>query len=190
MKVRHFFLLNVIVSAILALSVSSLAQRRFAGPPETGLHFRFVGPTVGNRVASFAGVPGDPNTYYAGAASGGVWKSSDGGGRWEPVFDKQDVAAIGALAVAPSDPNTIYAGTGEAWAIRDTDVAGDGMYKSVDAGKTWTHIGLEATGRIGQIVIDPKDPDVAFACALGRMTGPQQERGVFRTKDGGKTWDR
>ncbi|HEU5402479.1 MAG TPA: glycoside hydrolase, partial [Terriglobales bacterium] len=190
MKVRHFFWFSAVVSAILLMSIPSFAQRRFAGPPETTMHFRFIGPVVGNRVASFAGVPGDPNIYYAGAASGGVWKSVDGGMRWEPVFDKQDVAAIGALAVAPSDPNTIYAGTGEAWAIRDTDVAGDGVYKSVDAGKTWTHVGLDATGRIGHILVNPTNPDEVFVCALGRLTGPQQERGVYRTKDGGKTWER
>ena len=190
MKLRHFLGWTTLLPVVLLLSIASSAQRRRPEASDSGMHFRFVGPAVGNRVASFAGVPGNPNVYYAGAASGGVWKSDDGGIRWEPIFDKQDVAAIGALAVAPSDPNVVYAGTGEAWAIRDTDVAGDGMYKSTDAGKTWAHIGLEATGRIGQILVDPKDPDIAFACALGRMTGPQQERGVFRTKDGGKTWDR
>lgn len=190
MKLRHFFSWAIVISAILPISITSAAQRQDDEKPETGLHFRFVGPVVGNRVASFAGVPADPNTYYAGAASGGVWKSMDGGYRWKPVFDNQDASAIGALAVAPSDPNTIFAGTGEAWAIRDTDVAGDGVYKSADAGKTWTHVGLDATGRIGQILINPTNPDEVFVCALGRMTGPQQERGVFRTEDGGKTWER
>jgi photosystem II stability/assembly factor-like uncharacterized protein len=157
---------------------------------EEEFQFRFVGPKVGNRVAAIAGVPGDASTYYAGAASGGIWKSTDGGNRWEPIFDKEPVAAIGALAVAASDPNIVFAGTGEAWAIRESDVAGNGVYKSTDAGKTWTHLGLDETGRIGRIVIHPKNPDIVFVCALGRLTAPQKERGVFRTTDGGQHWDR
>jgi photosystem II stability/assembly factor-like uncharacterized protein len=157
---------------------------------EETFRFRFVGPRVGNRIAAASGVPSDPNTYYAGAASGGVWKSTDGGNRWEPIFDKQPVAAIGAIAVAPSDPNVVWVGTGEAWAIRDSDVTGNGIYLSTDAGKTWTHVGLDETGRIGRIVVDPKNPDIAFACALGRATGPQPERGVYRTLDRGQHWDR
>jgi photosystem II stability/assembly factor-like uncharacterized protein len=159
-------------------------------PDPATLSARFLGPDSGNRVAAIAGVAGDPLTYYAGASSGGVWKSTDGGFKWDPVFDDQPVAAIGALAVAPSDPKTVWAGTGEAWAIRDIDVGGDGVYRSDDAGKTWTHMGLEETGRIGRIVIDPKDPKIVYVCALGRMTAPQQERGVFKTVDGGKTWTR
>ena len=165
-------------------SSRSSAQRRGATPPE-GLAFRFLGPIVGNRVASIAGIPGDPTTYYAGAASGGVWKTTDGGIRWVPVSDAMPVTAIGALAVAPSDPTVVWAGTGEAWAIRDSDVIGDGIYKSTDAGKTWTHMGLDETGRIGRILVHPTNPDIVFACAIGRITAPQQERGVFRTTDGG-----
>jgi photosystem II stability/assembly factor-like uncharacterized protein len=168
-----------------------LAQAQQSDPSEEGqLRFRFVGPKVGNRIAAVAGVPGDPSTYYAGAASGGVWKSTDGGNRWTPVFDKQPVAAIGALAVAPSDPSMVWAGTGEAWTIRDADVMGNGIYKSTDAGKTWTNMGLEETGRIGRIVVHPSNPDIVFVCGLGRTTGPQQERGVFRTVDGGQHWER
>src|SRR5436190_12794854 len=113
------------------------------------LRFRFVGPAVGNRVSAIAGVPGDPTTYYAGAASGGVWKSIDGGENWTPIFDGQPVAAIGALAVSSSSHNVVWAGTGEAWAIRDSDLTGNGVYKSTDAGRTWTHAGLDDTGRIG-----------------------------------------
>jgi photosystem II stability/assembly factor-like uncharacterized protein len=157
---------------------------------ESDFKFRFVGPRVGNRIASVAGIAGDPSTYYAGAASGGVFKSVDGGNRWEPVFDKQSAAAIGSLAVAPSEPNTVWAGTGEAWAIRDIDVMGNGIYKSLDAGKNWTNMGLPKSGRIGRIIVHPTNPNVVFACVLGRMTGPQQERGVFRTIDGGQNWER
>src|SRR6185295_5072481 len=107
-----------------------------------------------------------------------------------PISDSLPVQAIGALAVARSNPQTIWIGTGEAWAIRDADVIGDGVYKSTDAGKTWTHVGLESTGRIGEIVVHPTNPDVVWVCALGRATGPQQERGVYRTTDGGRSWQR
>ena len=157
---------------------------------ENAFKFRFVGPRVGNRIAAVAGIAGDPSTYYAGAASGGVFKSVDGGNRWEPVFDKQSAAAIGSLAVAPSEPNTVWAGTGEAWAIRDNDVMGNGIYKSLNAGKNWTNMGLPRSGRIGRIIVHPSNPNVVFACVLGRMTGPQQERGVYRTMDGGQSWER
>ena len=157
---------------------------------EGDFKFRFAGPRVGNRIASVAGIPGDPSVYYAGAASGGVWKSSDGGNRWEPVFDKQTAAAIGALAVAPSEPSTVWAGTGEAWVIRDSDMMGNGIYKSTDAGHTWTNMGLPQAGRIGRIIVDPANADIVFACVLGRVTGPQQERGVYRTTDGGLHWTR
>jgi photosystem II stability/assembly factor-like uncharacterized protein len=178
---------------MLALSWASLAhaqQPDSDADEDSQFRFRFVGPRVGNRIASVAGVPGDPSTYYAGAASGGVWKSTDGGNRWSPIFDKQPAAAIGALAVAPTDPSVVWAGTGEAWVIRDSDVIGNGIYKSTDAGKTWTNMGLQETGRIGRIVVHPSNPEVVFACALGRATGPQQERGVYRTVDGGTHWER
>ncbi len=177
---------------VLLFTVSfAFAQRRGAqADAGDAFRFRFVGPLAGNRVASVAGVPGDLNTYYAGAASGGVFKSVDGGHAWTPVFDSQPVAAIGALAVAPSNPSIVWAGTGEAWAIRDVDVMGNGIYKSIDAGRTWQHMGLDETGRIGRIVVHPSNPDIVYACALGRMTGPQQERGVYRTRDGGAHWDR
>jgi photosystem II stability/assembly factor-like uncharacterized protein len=186
MESRRLFL-GLLFTCLVAVSTN--AQRRGPAQPD-GLAFRFLGPVVGNRVASIAGVPGDPSIYYAGAASGGVWKTTDGGLRWLPVSDSLGVTAIGALAVAPSDPNVVWAGTGEAWAIRDSDVIGDGIYKSMDAGKTWTHMGLDETGRIGRIVVHPTNPDIAFACAIGRITAPQQERGVFRTTDGGQHWER
>ncbi|HKT69820.1 MAG TPA: hypothetical protein VJP83_10300, partial [Terriglobales bacterium] len=124
------FRLLLIVPLVLCLAFAAFAQDEGHEKKEEGFRFRFVGPAIGNRVASIAGVPGDPSTYYAGAASGGVWKSSDGGNRWDPMFDKEPVAAIGALAVAASDHSIVWAGTGEAWAIRDTDVTGNGVYKS------------------------------------------------------------
>jgi photosystem II stability/assembly factor-like uncharacterized protein len=173
-----------------AVSVALFAQSQEPAAKPAGLQFRFLGPAVGNRAAAIAGVPGDPSVYYVGAASGGVWKTTDGGVNWTPIFDGQPVAAIGALAVAPSDPLTVWAGTGEAWAIRDVDVMGDGVYKSTDAGKSWTHMGLDETGRIARMIVHPRDPNIVFVCAVGRTTGPQQERGVFRTTDGGRHWER
>lgn len=152
--------------------------------------FQYVGPAPAGRIASVAGIPGDTNTYYMGAASGGIWKTIDGARTFTPIFDDQSVQAIGALAVAPSNSRIVWAGTGEAWAIRDADVMGDGVYKSTDAGATWQNVGLKETGRIGRIIIHPKNPDIVFVCALGRATGPQEERGVFRTTDGGVTWQR
>jgi photosystem II stability/assembly factor-like uncharacterized protein len=156
--------------------------------PYAALKYRFIGPP-GNRVSAVAGVPGDLNTCYVGAASGGVWKSSDGGINWTPVFDEQTAQSIGSIAVAPSDPNVVWVGTGEPF-IRSNVSLGDGIYKSTDAGKTWKRMGLEKSGRIGRIAIDPGNPDRVFAAALGTCYGPQPERGVFRTQDGGKTWER
>ncbi|MDX6574375.1 MAG: hypothetical protein QOE96_328 [Blastocatellia bacterium] len=167
-------------------SVFALAQAQ--QPNIDALRYRYIGP-VGNRVTSVAGVPGQPYVYYAGAASGGIFKTIDGGIHWEAIFDGQPVASIGSLAVSLSDPNIVWAGTGEAW-IRSHISVGQGIYKSTDAGKTWKLMGLEKTGRIGHLAIDPKNPDVVLACALGHAYGPQQDRGVFRTTDGGKTWNR
>src|SRR3984893_3200507 len=150
------------------------------------LRYRYIGP-VGNRVISAASVPGDSNIYYAGAASGGIFKSTDAGIHWEPIFDGQPVSSIGSLGIAASDPNLIWAGTGETF-IRSHISVGAGIYKSGDAGKTWSLMGLEKTGRIGRVLIDPRNPDIVLACALGHAYGPQPERGVFRTADGGKTW--
>ncbi len=184
--------LPVLVAALVfPLAASAQPQR----PPEADApveppRFRYMGPPSAGRIAAVAGIPNDPNTYYAGAASGGVWKTVDGGKTFEPIFDAQNVQAIGALAVAPSDPNTIWAGTGEAWVIRPSDVMGDGIYKSTDAGKTWNNVGLTETGRIGRVIVHPTDPNVVYACALGRATGPQEERGVYKTTDGGATWRR
>jgi photosystem II stability/assembly factor-like uncharacterized protein len=152
------------------------------------LQFRYIGP-VGNRISAVAGVPGDPWVYYAGSASGGVFKTTDGGTTWAPIFDDQPVSSIGSLAVAPSDPKIVWAGTGEPW-IRSHISLGMGIYKSIDAGKTWKQMGLERTGRIARIEIDPHDPNIVFAAAMGTNYGPQAERGVFRTTDGGKTWER
>ncbi len=150
------------------------------------LKYRHIGP-MGNRVTAVAGVAGDANVYYAGAASGGIFKTVDGGAHWQPIFDDQPAASIGALAVAPSDPQVIWAGTGETF-LRANVSIGNGIYKSTDGGKTWRHMGLTATGRIARVVVHPEDPDIVYAAALGHCYGPQPERGVYRTRDGGETW--
>ncbi len=152
------------------------------------LEYRHVGP-VGNRVSAVVGVPGDPLTYLVGTASGGVWRTLDGGLLWEPVFDDQPVQSIGAIAIAPSDPNVVWVGTGEAH-IRSNVSRGNGVYRSTDGGDSWTHTGLEATGRIGRIRVHPNDPNTAYVTALGHLYGPQQERGVYRTQNGGESWER
>jgi photosystem II stability/assembly factor-like uncharacterized protein len=157
------------------------------GPAELkGLKYRLVGPAVGGRVARVAGVPGNPLVYYAATASGGVWKSEDGGLDWKPIFDDQPISSIGSIAVAPSDPNTIYVGSGEA-NIRGNVADGNGIYKSTDAGKTWTHV-WKQVGQIGTMAVHPRNADIAFAAVLGHAFGPNPERGVYRTKDGGRTW--
>ena len=154
----------------------------------TTLRFRYIGP-VGNRTSAIAGVVGDPNVYYAGAASGGIWKTTDGGVHWQPIFDDHQVSSVGALAVARSDPDIVWAGTGEPF-IRSHISRGNGVYKSTDAGRTWRRMGLEESGRIGRIVIHPSDPNTVFIAAQGHSYGPQEERGIYRTRDGGQTWQR
>ena len=150
------------------------------------MEFRHVGP-IGNRVTTVAGIPNDPMTYYVGAASGGVWKTIDGGLNWSPIFDNQEVHSIGAISVAPSDPMTIYVGTGES-SIRSNVSIGNGVYKSEDGGETWKHLGLENTGRISRIIIHPKNRDLIYVGSLGHAYSPQKERGVFMSENGGETW--
>ena len=189
--IRSFFITVVVMLVFVAayLKPSSAQQAPRVSPDlYSQLRWRFIGPE-GNRISAVVGVPGDPLVYYAGSASGGIAKTVDGGVHWQQIFDDQPVQSIGALAVAASDPNIVWAGTGEAW-IRSHISIGEGIYKSTDAGKTWTRMGLEKTGRIGRVIVDPANPQIVFACALGTAYGPQPERGVFRTADGGATWQR
>src|SRR2546427_141499 len=155
----------------------------------TRLHYRFVGPEA-NRGIAVVGEPGTPLVAYVGAASGGIWKTEDGGVHWRAVFDSEPAQAIGALAIAPSAHNVLWAGTGETFFIRSTTALGNGVYRSTDGGRSWLHMGLDSTGRIARIVIHPANPDIVLVCALGRAYGPAQQRGVYRTADGGKTWTR
>ncbi len=155
----------------------------------TALHWRLIGPFRGGRALAVTGVPGEPNHFYFGGVDGGVWESPDAGRTWNPIFDDQDIGSIGSIAVAPSAPRTIYVGTGEA-DMRSDIAYGDGMYKSTDGGKTWTHLGLADTKQIGAIVVDPRNADIVYVAALGHPYGPNVERGVFKTTDGGKTWSK
>ncbi len=164
-----------------------LAQQRYDLNTYAGLRWRMLGPFRGGRVNAVTGVPGQPNTFYFGAVGGGVWKSNNSGRTWTPVFDAQPIASIGAISVAPSSPNIIYVGTGEA-DMRSQISYGNGVYKSTDAGQTWTHVGLDNTRQIGRIIVEPKNPNVAFVAALGHAYGANPERGVYRTRDGGATW--
>src|ERR1051325_3287852 len=152
----------------------------------SAMQWRCIGPHRGGRVLAVSGVRGEPNTFYFGAVAGGVWKTTDAGNTWTPIFDRQPVASIGALAASPSVPNVIYVGTGEA-DMRSDISYGAGVYKSTDAGKSWTYLGLGDTRQIGRVLIDPKDPDVVLVAALGHGFGPNVERGVYRTNAGGQT---
>ena len=162
------------------------AEPAAESPALKNLKYRNIGPAAGGRATRVAGVAGDPTTYYTATASGGVWKSRDGGGTWKPIFDEQPISSIGSIAVAASDPNVLYVGSGEA-NIRGNVAAGNGIYKSVDAGKTWTHV-WKQEGQIGTMVVHPRNENAAFAAVLGHAFGPNPERGIYRTRDGGKTW--
>jgi len=153
------------------------------------LHWRMVGPFRAGRVNAVAGVPGQPNTFYFGSVGGGVWKTENAGRTWKPIFDSTGTGSIGAIGIAPSNPSVVYVGTGEA-DMRDSIAFGDGMYKSTDAGQTWTHIGLETTRQIGRVAVNPRDPNIVFVAALGHVYGANPDRGVYRSRDGGATWQK
>ena len=159
----------------------------WAGAMTGGLQWRHLGPFRGGRVAAATGVPGKPNEFYYGAVNGGVWKTVDAGRVWFPVFDSQPIASIGAIAVAPSKPSVVYVGSGES-SLRDSNGYGNGMYKSVDAGKTWTHIGLADSQHIGKIAVDPRNPDNVFVAVIGHLYAANAERGMYHSRDGGVTW--
>lgn len=171
----------------MALCFAFAAAAQLSPDLFSGLQWRNVGPYHGGRIASVTGAIGEPGTFYVGLPQGGIWKTTSGGMTWYPIFDQvTEVDSIGAIQVAPSDPNIIYAGSGDAVSSAATGTNGNGMYKSTDAGKTWTHIGLEGTTKIPKIIVDPKDPNIVIVVAMGGATGTQ--RGIFRTDDGGRTW--
>ncbi len=174
--------------SFLLLTVAAVSQ---SVPPElvNGLKWRLIGPFRGGRAEAAAGVPGDSTTFYFGSVNGGIWKTTDAGAVWTPIFDGQPVASIGALAIAASDPKIIYAGTGET-DIREDLSTGNGVYKSTDGGATWNHLGLEDTRQVSRILIDPHDANVVYVGALGHAYGPNEQRGVYKSLDGGAHWER
>jgi len=186
---------SLLLIALLAPLVSAPLSRLLAQQPRIdptlygGLRWRNIGPFRGGRVNGVTGVPGQPSTFYFGSVGGGVWKTTNAGRTWLPIFDSQPVASIGAVAVALSNPNIVYVGTGEA-DMRSQISYGNGMYKSTDAGKTWMHLGLDDTRQIGKVAVDPRNPDIVFVAALGHVYGANPDRGVYRSRDGGATWQK
>ncbi|PYR55609.1 MAG: hypothetical protein DMF85_19130, partial [Acidobacteria bacterium] len=181
-----------------ALGLLALAFAAFRGPASaqqqtvdpalySGLRWRTLGPFRSGRVDAVSGVPGRPHEFYFGAVNGGVWKTINAGRTWTPVFDSQPVASIGAIAVAPSNADLVYAGTGES-TLRDSMGYGNGVYKSTNAGNTWTHVGLADSHHVGRIAVDPRNPNVVFVAAIGHLYAANAERGLFRSRDGGATW--
>ena len=192
---RRLLALRMILAAVLiCVGLVMLAPVETAGQANPtdklkNLEFREIGPAVmGGRIDDFGVVESNPNIVYVGTAAGGVWKTTNNGTTWEPVFDKEGVSTIGDIAIAPSDPAVVWVGTGEP-NNRQSSSWGNGIYKSLDAGKSWQNMGLKGTLHIGRIVIHPKNPEVVYAAALGHLWGPNSERGVYKTTDGGKTWN-
>ena len=182
---------TISVAALFVLAAASAGP--FIAQPYEGASFgdmrwRAIGPFRGGRTKAITGVPGEPNVFYMAAVNGGVWKTTDFGRTWTPIFDDQPTGSIGAIAVAPSDPNIVYVGSGEGLARPDLSV-GDGIYKSIDAGKTWTHLGLRDGQQIPMIIVDPRDANRLFVAVLGHPYGPNAERGIFRSTDGGRTFE-
>ncbi|HEV7514870.1 MAG TPA: hypothetical protein VGR07_01090, partial [Thermoanaerobaculia bacterium] len=178
----------VTVSALAGASAVLAADTGGGGPASfPDLRWRLLGPFRGGRVLAVTGMPGEPEHFYFGSVNGGVWETVDAGRTWRPIFDGQPIGSLGALAVAPSNPRILYAGTGEA-DMRSDIAQGDGMYRSADGGRTWTHVGLADSQQIGRVLVDPRNPDRVYVAALGHPYGPNPERGVFRSLDGGRSW--
>jgi Sortilin, neurotensin receptor 3, len=183
--------LSLLTSFLLLAPAAPADEVKIDSDTLGGLEVRQIGPAVmSGRIAAIDAVAGDRLTVWVGAASGGVWKSVDGGLEFKPVFDKDGKSqSIGAIRIDPKDPKTVWVGTGETW-TRNSVSVGDGVYKTTDNGETWSRLGLEQTERIARIVLDPKDSNVAFVCATGHLFDDHPDRGVYRTKDGGKTWEK
>src|SRR3954463_2527088 len=186
---KHSRVVSVLLLLCAVATLRGQPSARVDPSVYAGLRWRSIGPFRSGRVNGVSGVPGQPNVFYMGSVGGGVWKTTNAGRTWVPIFDSQPIASIGAIAVAPSNTDIVYVGTGEA-DMRSQISYGNGMYKSSDAGKTWTHIGLENTRQIGKVIVDPRDPNVVFVAAPGHVYGSNPDRGVFKSRDGGRTWQK
>src|SRR5437762_2418256 len=180
---------SIILGFLLLTFVSQTSAQQFSLDLFKSLHWRSIGPGRGGRVRALAGVPSQPNVFYMAQVNGGVWKTDDYGRTWNPIFDDQPTGSVGSIAIAPSDPNIIYVGSGEGLQRPDLSV-GDGIYKSTDAGKTWTHLGLRDGQQIPQIAVDPRNANVILVAVAGHPYAPNEERGIFRSSDGGKTFEK
>jgi photosystem II stability/assembly factor-like uncharacterized protein len=176
-------------SFLILAALAPLGAEEYSPALYAGLRWRMIGPFRAGRTVAAAGIPAQSNVFYVAANNGGVWKTDDAGRTWHPIFDDQPTGSIGALAIAPSDPDVIYAGSGEGLQRPDLSV-GDGIYKSIDGGKIWRHLGLRDGQQITAILVDPNDPNRVFTAVLGHPYGPNAERGVFRSTDGGENWQK
>jgi photosystem II stability/assembly factor-like uncharacterized protein len=184
------FICSLLISPAGSSPQASKKVSRYNPDLYKAMSWRSIGPYRGGRATAVAGIPDKPYTYYFGATGGGVWKTEDGGLNWRPISDSFfKTGSVGAIAVSEYDPNIVYVGMGEA-PIRGNVSHGDGMYKSLDAGKTWKRIGLEDTSQISRIRLHPKNPDIVYVAALGHVYGANEQRGVFRSQDGGETWEK
>ncbi|MGR4065494.1 MAG: WD40/YVTN/BNR-like repeat-containing protein, partial [Vulcanimicrobiaceae bacterium] len=182
--------LRVAAACALACVTAPFAARAAVNPSlYGGLQWRFIGPLRAGRTVAVSGIEGKPNVFYIAAVNGGLWKTDDAGRTWKPIFDAQPTGSIGAIAIAPSDPNVIYVGSGEGLQRPDLAV-GDGVYKSLDGGTTWTHLGLRDGQQIASIAVDPRDANRVYVAVLGHPYGPNDERGIYRSTDGGATFQR
>src|SRR5437016_1955453 len=177
-----------VIAFVISLCGSAVAQQ-FSSDLFRSLHWRSIGPFRGGRTRAVAGVPSQQNVFYIAQVNGGVWKTDDYGRTWTPIFDDQPTGSVGCIAVAPSDPNVIYVGSGEGLQRPDLSV-GDGIYKSTGAGKTWAHLGLRDGQQLPQIAVDPRDPNRILVAVAGHPYGPNEERGIFRSVDGGRTFEK
>ncbi len=193
MTYRRIYLVTLLLAVLTCVAASPAQEQgaKFDSDTISGLGARNIGSAaMSGRVSAVAAVKEEGRlTVYVGSASGGVWKSINGGTTYKPVFDKQDVQSIGAIAIDPSAPKTIWVGTGEAWTRNSTSV-GDGIYKSTDGGDSWTNVGLKNSERIAKILLDPKDSNVVYACVPGKLWSDSEDRGLYKTTDGGKSWNK
>src|SRR6267142_2687047 len=185
---RSLVFMTAVVLASAGIVFGQNGKLRPAEIALKNLQWRSIGPAnMGGRIDDFAVVEGNSSTFYVGAATGGVWKTTNAGTTFEPIFDDQGTASIGDLCIAPSDPNILWVGSGEP-NNRQSSSWGDGVYRSLDGGKTWKNMGLSDSRHIGRVVIDPRNPDVVYVAVVGHLWGPNKERGVYKTSDGGRSW--